>query len=81
MDNRVTLRPPLPPVRELDNAAGRPAQDSARPQPQPELQTRVPSMGPITLGNNGFYELQLFPGPLLRVSTASPTGQSVDTSA
>ena len=81
MDNRVTLRPQLPPVRELDNAAGRLAQDGARPLPQPELQTRVPNLGPITLGNNGFYELQLFPGPLLRVATASPTGQSVDISA
>lgn len=81
MDNRVTLRPQLPRLRELDNGLGQTAPAGTRLPPAAELQTRVPNLGPITLGNNGFYELQLFPGPLLRVSTASPTGQSVDISA
>ncbi|MFO1326934.1 MAG: hypothetical protein U1F56_06225 [Rubrivivax sp.] len=81
MDHRVTLRPQLPPLRELESAHARLAHEGARPAPLVDLQTRVPDLGPFTLGNTGFYDLQVYPGPLLRVVAAEPTGTQLDLSA
>jgi hypothetical protein len=81
MDALVTLRPQLPHLRELASYSGRIAQGGAQPLPQIELQTRMPNLGPYTMGNTGFYDLQIYPGPLLRVVTAAPTGQTINTSA
>jgi hypothetical protein len=81
MDNRVTLRPQLPQSRELDNFEARVVRQGAQPLPQVELQTRVPDLGPFTLGSSGWYELQVSPGPLLRVVAAPTAGQSLDLTA
>lgn len=81
MDGRVTLRPQLPQLRELENYTTQVAVIGAQPLPQYELQTQVPNLGPYTMGSNSFYDLQVYPGPMLKMVTAPPTGQSIDTSA
>ena len=81
MDNRVTLRPQLPQLRELESHPSRVTREGARATPQADLQTRVPDLGPFTLGNASFYHLQVYPGPLLKVVAATSSGQQVDLSA
>lgn len=81
MDNRVTLRPQLPQLRELESYTARVAQEGARPAPPADVQTRVPDLGPFKLGDTGFYDLQVYPGPLLKVVAATPSGPQLDLSA
>jgi hypothetical protein len=81
MDDPVLLRPQLPPQRELQAYAVRIVQQGAQPLPIFELQTKVPDLGPITLGSTGLYNLQAYPGPLLKVVSAPATGQQVDVTA
>ena len=81
MDDRLKLRPQLPQLRELEAYAGRIVQQGAQPLPTYELQTKVPDLGPITLGSTGLYDLQAWPGPLLKVVSAPSTGQQVDVTA
>jgi hypothetical protein len=81
MDDRVKLQPQLPQLREQEAYAVRIVQQGAQPLPTFELQTKVPDLGPITLGSSGFYDLQAYPGPLLRVVSAPPTGQQLDVTA
>ena len=81
MDDRVTLRPPMPPARELENYSGRVAQAGARPLPQVELRTEVPNLGPYRMGPSTYYDLQVYPGPLLKVVSAPASGQRLDVSA
>jgi hypothetical protein len=81
MEARLALSPTPLPSRPADTAPTRaPAADGAGVSTL-ELQTKVPNLGPYTMGNSGFYDLQLFPGPMLRMVTAPPTGQSLDVSA
>lgn len=81
MDHRVTLRPQLPQLRDLETVEVRAARQGDRLQPQVELQTRVPDLGPFTLGSSGWYDLQVSPGPLLRVVATPAAGQTLDLTA
>ena len=81
MDARVTQRPQLPQVRELESYTTQVSALGARPLPQADLQTQVPNLGPYTMGRSAFYDLQVYPGPMLKLVMAPPTGQSVDVSA
>jgi hypothetical protein len=81
MEDRVTLRPALPPERGLEGYAGRVAEAGARPLPQVELRTDVPNLGPYKMGTSAFYDLQAYPGPLLKVVSSPASGQALDVSA
>jgi hypothetical protein len=81
MEDRVTLRPPLPPERELEGYAGRVAELGARPLPQVELRTDVPNLGPYKMGSSTYYDLQVYPGPLLKLVSSPASGQALDVSA
>lgn len=81
MEDRVTLRPPLPPARELEGYSGRVAEAGARPLPQFELSTEVPNLGPYKMGSSIYYDLQVYPGPLLKVVSTPTSGQALDVSA
>ncbi|MBK9363509.1 MAG: hypothetical protein IPM99_21590 [Rubrivivax sp.] len=81
MDDRVTLRPAKPPAREPETFPGRVAQVGARPLPQVELKNEVPNLGPYKMGPSTYYDLQVYPGPLLRVVSAPSSGQTLDVSA
>jgi hypothetical protein len=81
VNDRLTLRPQLPPLRELESYRQRIAEEGARPLPQVDLQTTLPHIGPYTLGHGGYYDLQVYPGPLIKVVAAPSTGQKLDVSA
>lgn len=81
MDNRLTLGPQLPPSREFEVYTSRISQAGAQPLPEVPLQTQVPNLGPYTVEGEGFYDLQLYPGPLLKMVSAPSTGQKLDTTA
>lgn len=81
MDDRVTLRPAVPPARELEDYSGRVALVGARPLPQFELRTEVPNLGPYTLDRSAYYDLQAYPGPLLKMVTVPSSGLELDVEA
>jgi len=81
MEDRVTLRPPLPPERELEGYAGRVAELGARPLPQVELRTDVPNLGPYKMGSSTYYDLQVYPVRLLYTVASPASGQALDVSA
>lgn len=94
MDERVTLRQALPPARELENASGRAMPPAARPQaaqpqatpaepakPALELSNRMPNLGPYRMAGTISYELQVYPGPLLKMVSAPIDGRALDATA
>lgn len=81
MDNPVTLRSPAPAAREADAAERRPVRRGADSPLNVELQTRVPDIGPIKLGEAGSFYVQVYPGPLLKVVAASSSGGGLDATA
>jgi hypothetical protein len=96
MDERVTLRQALPPARELENASGRAAPPAARPhapanpvppaqppvaEPAVELSNRLPNLGPYRMAGTISYELQVYPGPLLKMVSAPTDGRALDATA
>jgi hypothetical protein len=81
MDDRVTLRPPTPPARDLETYPGRVAQAGARPLPQVDLKTEVPNLGPYTMARSACYDLQAYPGPLLKMVTVPARGLDLDVQA
>jgi hypothetical protein len=96
MDERVTLGQALPPARELENASGRATPPPARAQaavnpaqdvlPAPsqapiELSNRLPNLGPYRMAGTISYELQVYPGPLLKMVSAPTDGRALDTTA
>jgi hypothetical protein len=81
VNDRLTLRPQLPQLHELESYKERIAVEGARPLPQLDLKTSVPNIGPYTLSNGGYYDLQVFPGPLIKVVAQPSTGQQLNVSA
>lgn len=81
MNDRVTLRPVLPPARELEGLSGPRAQAGVRPSPQIELRNELPNLGPYRMGPAIYYDLQVYPGPLLRVVSSPASGTELDTLA
>ncbi|HNT40378.1 MAG TPA: hypothetical protein PKO45_14785 [Rubrivivax sp.] len=81
MNERVTLRQSMPPVRELESTSGRVVQAGARPLPQTELSNQLPNLGPYRMGGTIYYELQVYPGPLLKMVGAPARTPALDTSA
>lgn len=75
------LRPQLPQLQELETYKQRIAAEGARPLPQVELRTAVPNLGPYTIGSHSYYDLQVYPGPLLKVVASPSTGQALNVSA
>lgn len=81
MDDRVTRRPAVPPARKLEDYSGRVALVGARSLPQFEPSTEVPNLGPYTLHRSACYDLQAFPGPLLKMVTVPSSGLELDVQA
>jgi hypothetical protein len=81
MNDRVTLRPAVPPTRELEDFSGRVTQIRAPATAQLELRNQVPNLGPYRMGESTYYNLQVYPGPLLKVVSGPAQGARLDTSA
>lgn len=81
MNERVTLRPAVPPTRELESFSGRVAQTEVRPVPPVEASNRLPNLGPYRMGGTIYYELQVYPGPLLKMVGAPASTPGLDTTA
>lgn len=83
MNDRVTLRPAAPPTRELEGIPGRVTPPAPAPAPGPrlELRNQVPNLGPYRMGESTYYNLQVYPGPLLKVVSGPAQGAKLDTSA
>lgn len=93
MNDRVTLRPPQLPAPDLERT---PAADAAagvrplsrieprmEPQMEPRIEPRneVPTLGPFRMGSSIYYDLQVYPGPLLRVVSGPSSGVALDAKA
>lgn len=81
MNDRITLRPPPPSAPELQRTPVAAATASVRPMPQAEVRNDVPNLGPYRMGSSIYYDLQVYPGPLLRVVSGPSSGVALDASA
>ena len=77
MDDPLALRPSARLQTAADPVTRPGPSVGALAGPLPELQTRVPNLGPYTMGS-GLYHLQVYPGPMLKMVTAPATSQSLD---
>jgi hypothetical protein len=84
MENRVTPRPQLPQMREPGSPSPQFAPvRAAAPGSVPDaaLPARQADPGTFKLGETVFYDLQVYPGPLLKVVAAWPAPAAVNLQA